>query len=77
MFRKKKIWIILTIFIIILAGGSYFYYSATAVAEDNDEPQEVQTALVRQGDITISATGAGTVIPATEIALSFQNGGVL
>lgn len=73
----KKTWIILTVLIVILIGGGYFYYSATAEAEAADEPQEIQTALVRQGDIIVSATGAGTVIPAAEVALSFQTGGVL
>jgi HlyD family secretion protein len=73
----KKTWIILSVLIIIILGGGYFYYSATAEAEAANEPQEIQTALVRQGDITVSATGAGTVIPATEVALSFQTGGIL
>ena len=77
MLGKKKSWIILTILIVILAGGGYFYLESTAVTEAAAETQEIQTALVRQGDITISATGAGTVIPATQIALSFQSGGVL
>ncbi len=47
---------------------------------NNTEAQEtdaLQTAPVRQGDITISATGAGTVIPAEEIVIGFNGGGVL
>ena len=47
---------------------------------NNAEAQEtdaLQTAPVRQGDITISATGAGTVIPAEEIVIGFNAGGVL
>ncbi len=76
MLRNKRTWIILIILIAAISGG-YFYYSTTAVVEADDDAQEIQTTLVRQGDITISATGAGTVIPATEIALSFQTGGVL
>jgi len=47
---------------------------------NNAEAQEagaLQTAQVRQGDITISATGAGTVIPAEEIVIGFNGGGVL
>jgi RND family efflux transporter MFP subunit len=49
-------------------------FAGTAEAQEEDE---LQTAPVRQGDITISATGAGTVIPAQEIVIGFKNGGVL
>ncbi len=42
-----------------------------------DEAEEVQTSTVRQGNITISATGAGTVVPAQEINLSFPSSGVI
>ena len=76
MLGHKRTWIILTILIAAMSSG-YFYYRATAVVEAEDVAQEIQTTTVRQGDITISATGAGTVIPATEIALSFPTGGVL
>ncbi|MFN2135136.1 MAG: efflux RND transporter periplasmic adaptor subunit [Candidatus Promineifilaceae bacterium] len=41
------------------------------------EEEPLQTAPVRQGDITISATGAGTVVPAEEIVIGFNSGGVL
>ena len=44
---------------------------------ESQEENELQTAPVRQGDITISATGAGTVIPAKEIVIGFNSGGVL
>jgi multidrug efflux pump subunit AcrA (membrane-fusion protein) len=49
-----------------------FGESAQAQQEDT-----LQTSPVRQGDITISATGAGTVIPAEEIVVGFSSGGVL
>lgn len=46
-------------------------------AETEAAAQEVQTSVVRRGDITISATGAGTVIPTTDISLGFPNSGTL
>jgi HlyD family secretion protein len=49
-------------------------FSSSAEAQEEDE---LQTAPVRQGDITISATGAGSVIPAEEIVIGFNSGGVL
>lgn len=58
------------------AGGSLAGLTGgeTAAAAEEDA---VQTAAVRLGDIIISATGAGTVIPATEVQLAFPSGGRL
>ncbi len=50
----------------------------TAVSgSEAEEDGALQTAPVRQGDITISATGAGTVVPAKQIVVGFKSGGVL
>ncbi|MCP4428789.1 MAG: HlyD family efflux transporter periplasmic adaptor subunit [Chloroflexi bacterium] len=76
MLKNKRFWTILIIILII--GGSYYYYASIAAAPETAvaEP-EIQTAIARQGDLTISATGAGTVIAATEADLSFAAGGTL
>lgn len=46
-------------------------------AEAEAAAQEVQTTTVRTGDITLSATGAGTVIAANDITIGFDAGGTL
>ena len=77
MLKNRRFWIILII-ILAAAGGGYFYYSSTTadVAADEVEP-ELQTAVSRTGDIIVSATGAGTVIAAAEVELSFASSGTL
>jgi HlyD family secretion protein len=77
--KRKWLWIIGLLAIAAVAVAGYYYWnSTTTVAADEDKSEEVQTATVRQGDITISATGAGTVVPTQEINLSFPgSGGVL
>ncbi len=77
MLRKKGFWIWVIIIVAALGGGGYFYFTSTATAETAAEPETLQTAVVRQGDITVSATGAGTVIAATEVELAFATGGKL
>jgi len=77
MFRKRSFWIILIVALAILGGAAYLYFDRTAATEAADEEAAVQSTTVRQGDITISATGAGAVVPATEIALGFTGNGVL
>lgn len=54
--------------------------ACTVVDSAEVEPaaaEEVQTSVVRRGDITISATGAGTIIPTTDVSLGFSSGGML
>ena len=78
MFKNKKALLIAGLLIIVIGIGSYYYYTTTlAVAAQDEAEPEVQTAVVRVGDITVSATGAGTVIAADEITLGFSTGGTL
>ncbi|MGB3717014.1 MAG: efflux RND transporter periplasmic adaptor subunit [Candidatus Promineifilaceae bacterium] len=77
MFRKKKTWIII-IGVVVVLGSAFAYYTLTGAADAaEDEEPPLQTSTARQGDITISATAAGTVIPADEVLLSFPINGVL
>lgn len=46
-------------------------------AETATAEPAVQTAKVRVGDLVITASGAGTVVPAAEVDLSFRSSGVL
>ncbi|MEM7330637.1 MAG: efflux RND transporter periplasmic adaptor subunit [Chloroflexota bacterium] len=75
--KKRTLWIIAIFIILAIGAGGWFYFQDTAVTTAAQEENQVQTATVRQGNITISATGAGNVIPATEINLAFQTSGIL
>ena len=78
MLKKKSFWIILFV-IIIVAGGGYYYYSTQimpAEAAEDEEPA-MQTAVARQGELMIFASGAGQLIPASEIDLGFDESGTL
>jgi HlyD family secretion protein len=77
MLRKKGFWIGLIVVLLAAgAGGVYYYRSGYADAQEAEE-RPLQTATVRRGSIIISASGAGTVIPAAETDLAFQSGGLL
>lgn len=77
--RRKRLWWLIGL--LVLAGAAVaaavYYTNTTAVSAADTETEDVQTATVRQGNITISATGAGSVIPAEEINLSFSGSGVI
>jgi len=74
---KRKYWIL---FITIILTGSGFYanniFKNAKSTELSDEPA-VQTAVARLGDMTIFASGSGSIVPATEIGLGFQESGML
>ncbi|MCA9918795.1 MAG: efflux RND transporter periplasmic adaptor subunit [Anaerolineales bacterium] len=76
MLRKRGFWITLIV-LIIVGGGGYYYYSALYLPSQVVEEPTIQTAKVRTGDIIVSASGAGVVVPATEIDLGFRTGGTL
>ena len=60
----------------LVAAGFYVYKSQTTVAQAT-EAAPVQTATVRRGDLVVSATGAGAVIPEEEVSVGFSSSGLL
>ncbi len=77
--KKRSIWRWLALVLVIaavIAGGLYFYRSQATLAQEPVETP-LQTATVRRGELVVSATGAGAVIPAEEVTLGFASGGLL
>ncbi len=64
--------------ILLLALGSAVYFpvaALTAKTAATEEGTTLQTAVVRQGDLVIYASGTGTLIAANEVDLAFKTGG--
>lgn len=72
--NKKYIFIALIILILLGAGGFAYYQTIYLPAQVTDEP-EIQTTVVRQGDLVIYASGSGALIAADEIELGFGTNG--
>ncbi len=77
MFRRKSFWITVVLILMIAGGGGYYYYTNVYAPSQVVAEAPLQTAVVRQGSIVISATGAGTIIADNEVELGFQSSGVL
>ncbi|HEX2697847.1 MAG TPA: efflux RND transporter periplasmic adaptor subunit [Anaerolineales bacterium] len=73
---KKRWWVILPTLAIVLAiaGGTYY---GLAHASSTSKQSTLQTATARIGDITLSASGTGTLQPADQIELGFGTSGKL
>lgn len=56
---------------IVLSGAIYAYSTMQTSSEQN----VVETSTISTGDIILSATGLGTLIPNEEVSFGFKNGG--
>ena len=70
----KTISIALIIVLAIIAAITYFARPKTSEAAG---VPALQTAKVRTGDLVVTASGAGTVLPSSQLDLGFRTSGVL
>jgi RND family efflux transporter MFP subunit len=71
---KKAFWIALSVLLVAIAG-SFAYYKLTYASTPATTESALQTAVVRQGDLVIYASGTGTLVAADEVDLAFKTGG--
>ena len=71
--RITNIWMILSLIVpaIVLSGALYLYSTRQANSEEN----VIETSTIDTGNIILSATGLGTLIPSEEVSFGFKNGG--
>ncbi|MBN2550200.1 MAG: hypothetical protein JXB15_13640, partial [Anaerolineales bacterium] len=76
--KKKWLWLI-PIVLLAAAGGGYAYYSTQVAQAQTTATEEdaLQTTTARRGDLEITATGTGTLVPAAQISLGFDESGTL
>jgi HlyD family secretion protein len=75
--KKRRVWIISAVALLLATGSGYVAYTrGSALAAEPEEPA-LQTATVYRGDIVLTADGSGELMPAAELELAFQTGGVL
>ena len=67
--------IIATLVVVVAIAASIFYF--TQPAADETAAPALQTAKVRTGDLVVTASGAGTVLPAAQVDLAFRSSGVV
>jgi HlyD family secretion protein len=75
MFRKRGFWIGVCIVLALMIGGGYAYYKLVYLPGTEGSEPTIATAQVRRSDLIISVGGSGTLSPAAETDLSFQNEG--
>jgi HlyD family secretion protein len=80
MLKKKWFWILIIVIVLVGGGVGYLYYSRnikTTTRASQTQAPAMQTAVARRGDITLSASGTGQVVPVSEVTLGFNDPGTL
>jgi multidrug efflux pump subunit AcrA (membrane-fusion protein) len=78
--RKKRWWVIAPGIVVLAAIGGLIYYEAVVVPAQQTAAAAqpvMQTATVRRGNITLSASGTGTLVAANQVQLGFGSSGKL
>jgi len=65
-----------TLFVALAVIAAIVFFARPTTTEAAETPA-LQTAKVRTGDLVVTASGAGTVIPAAQVDLAFRSSGVV
>lgn len=77
MLKKKVFWIGVLLALALGGAGYYLYATRFAAAAVPAETSALQTAVASQGDLVILASGSGSVVPARQVSLGFDESGTL
>ncbi len=72
----KRKWLIAVI-VVLLAVGSLGFYSQIYLPSQVVPTQTYNSTKVRSGDISITASGIGSILPSEKVSVGFQMSGIL
>ncbi len=75
--KRRLLFLLLIVVALVAVGGGWYYYYRYLPSQTSAAGETIQTARVREGNLVMSATGSGTLIPAQEVDLGFNGGSVL
>jgi len=71
---KGNVILIIIVIALLITAGWYYYYQDNASTQSASST-EVLTEVVRRGDLTLSASGTGTLIAQTDASFGFETNG--
>jgi len=70
--KRSLLWAVIVL-VILLSGTGYYYYNKLLSSKTSTTP--IATTIIGTGDIVLSGTGPGTLIPNQEVSFGFKNSG--
>jgi HlyD family secretion protein len=81
MLKKKWFWILIIVIVLVAGGGGYYFFfrnlRTNSTRATGTQAPAMQTSVAVRGDITLSASGTGKVIPVSQVTLGFNDPGTL
>jgi len=74
---KKNRRLVPSLIILALVAGSAGYYYINNLQSTENTDTSLATSTISTGDIILSATGPGTLVPSEEISFGFKNRGIV
>lgn len=75
--RVVVVGVLALIALLAAGGGGYYYYTQRVQEQPANGEETIQTATVRTGHLVVMGGGTGTLIPSTEVEVSFSTGGLV
>lgn len=75
--KKPVFWGLIVVLILGFGGGAYYYYNLNAEKQSADENTTLETAVAYSGELTVMASGTGTVVAAKSIEMAFEYDGTV
>jgi multidrug efflux pump subunit AcrA (membrane-fusion protein) len=72
MFKKRSTWFIGGAVLIVITGALIWFFSANSSQSANTNDAPLQTATVRQGSLTISSSGVGSIVSTSSVPNTSQ-----
>jgi HlyD family secretion protein len=75
--RVVIVGVLAVVVLLVAGGGGYYYYTQRLQEQSANGEETIQTATVRRGDLVVMGGGTGTLVPSTEVEVSFSTGGLV
>lgn len=73
--KSRRIILIAVAALVLLGGGGFAYYKLAYLPAHTVQKATLQTAVVKSGDLTITASGTGTLASASTASFGFKTSG--
>jgi multidrug efflux pump subunit AcrA (membrane-fusion protein) len=73
----KRITLMIIALVVLAAAGGFGYYSQVYLPVQVTPALTINTTKIRTGDISITASGVGSILPSEKVSIGFQMSGIL